>query len=86
MRCLNNAPRPDKVRREITAVLVSGPIEEFMAERRSRRRPEARYANRLTKARAVFATSRQPLSITSACPRSGILAISVTALLRFCCL
>ena len=37
-------------------------------------------------ARAVSATSRQPLSMTSACPRFGISMISVTLSFRFCCL
>src|SRR6266480_1215500 len=37
-----------------------------------------------TKASAVSATSRQPLSIVSACPRFGTLAISVTPSLRRC--
>ena len=39
---------------------------------------------RRTKARAVSATSRHPLSIVSACPRLGISTISVTPVLRFC--
>src|SRR5262252_3042876 len=39
--------------------------------------------NRLANSRAFSATSRQPASIVSACPRPGILAISVTPLLRF---
>src|SRR5258706_3075004 len=39
---------------------------------------------RRTKARAASATSRQPLSMTSAWPRPDILAISVTAWLCFC--
>src|SRR5207244_2161686 len=39
---------------------------------------------RLTNSSALSATSRQPLSITSACPRFGISAISVTPLLRSC--
>jgi hypothetical protein len=38
----------------------------------------------LTKLSAASATSRQPLSIVSACPRPGISTISVTLLLRFC--
>src|SRR5215467_3603645 len=40
--------------------------------------------NRLANSRAFWATSRQPASIVSACPRPGILMISVTPLLRFC--
>ncbi len=40
--------------------------------------------NRLTNSSAFSATSRQPASIVSACPRPGILTISVTPLLRFC--
>jgi len=44
------------------------------------------YAKRLTNASAVSATSRQPLSIVSACPRPLISTISVTAGLSFCCL
>ena len=40
--------------------------------------------NRLTNSSAVSATSRQPASIVSECPRPGILTISVTPLLRFC--
>src|SRR5262249_20600390 len=39
--------------------------------------------NRLTNSSAFSATSRQPASIVSACPRPGILTISVTPLLRF---
>src|SRR5215470_5664374 len=39
--------------------------------------------NRLVNSRAFSATSRQPASIVSACPRPGILTISVTPLLRF---
>jgi hypothetical protein len=42
------------------------------------------YANRLTNASAVSATSRQPLSIVSECPRSGTLTISVTPSLPRC--
>ena len=42
------------------------------------------HVNRLTNSRALAATSRQPASIVSVCPRSGILTISVTPLLRFC--
>ena len=42
------------------------------------------HANRLTNSSAFSATSRQPASIVSACPRPGILTISVTPLLRFC--
>jgi len=38
---------------------------------------------RMTKASALLATSRQPLSITSECPRPGISAISVT--FSLCC-
>ena len=44
----------------------------------------AAQAKRLTKSSAVWATSCQPLSITSACPRSGTSVISVTPGLRFC--
>src|SRR5215471_1436326 len=40
--------------------------------------------DRLANSRAFSATSRQPASIVSACPRPGILTISVTPLLRFC--
>src|SRR6476620_3568515 len=40
--------------------------------------------NRLTNSSAFSATSRQPASIVSECPRPGILTISVTPLLRFC--
>src|SRR6476660_4829930 len=40
--------------------------------------------NRLTNSSAFSATSRQPASIVSACPRPGILTISVTPWLRFC--
>ena len=40
-------------------------------------------AKRRTNSRAVAATSRQPLSIVSACPRLGILTISVTLSLCF---
>jgi hypothetical protein len=39
----------------------------------------AGYTKRLTKLSAVSATSRQPLSTTSACPRFGSSTISVTA-------
>ena len=42
------------------------------------------YANRLTNSSVFSATSRQPASIVSACPRPAILTISVTPLLRFC--
>ena len=42
------------------------------------------HVNRLTNSSAFWATSRQPASIVSACPRPGILTISVTPLLRFC--
>ena len=42
------------------------------------------FAKRCTNASAVSATSRQPLSIVSACPRPGISTISVTPSLRFC--
>src|SRR5262245_65198573 len=42
------------------------------------------HANRLTNSSAFRATSRQPASIVSACPRPVILTISVTPLLRFC--
>ena len=41
---------------------------------------------RLTNSSAVSATSRQPLSIVSACPRLGISVISVTPVLRAWCL
>ena len=41
------------------------------------------YVKRWTNARAVSATSRQPLSIVNACPRPGISAISVTPSFRF---
>ena len=40
--------------------------------------------NRLTNSSAFPATSRQPASIVSACPRPGILTMSVTPWLRFC--
>src|SRR5262250_1615861 len=40
--------------------------------------------NRLANSRSFSATSRQPASIVSACPRHCILTISVTPLLRFC--
>src|SRR5438477_10068367 len=42
------------------------------------------FAYRWMKASAVSATSRQPPSMTSECPRLGISTISVTALLRRC--
>jgi hypothetical protein len=42
------------------------------------------YTKRLTNASAVSATSRQPLSIVSACPRPAISAISVIPGLRCC--
>ncbi len=41
-------------------------------------------AKRLTNVSAVSATSRQPESIVSACPRLGISTISVTPSFRFC--
>jgi len=41
------------------------------------------WAKRRTNVRAASATSRQPLSIVSAWPQSGICLISVTASLRF---
>src|SRR5262249_33202982 len=40
--------------------------------------------NRLAHSSAFSATSRQPASTVSACPRPGILPISVPPLLRFC--
>src|SRR5260370_14632280 len=40
--------------------------------------------NRPTNLSAFSATSRQPASIVSECPRPGILTISVTPWLRFC--
>src|SRR5205814_6548052 len=40
--------------------------------------------NRLANSSAFSATSRQPASIVSECPRPGILTISVTPLLCFC--
>src|SRR4029077_19771469 len=39
---------------------------------------------RFTKSSAFSATSRQPASMVSECPRPGILTISVTLLLCFC--
>ncbi len=42
------------------------------------------HVNRLTNSSAFSATSRHPASIVRACPRPGILTISVTPLLRFC--
>ena len=42
------------------------------------------YVNCLTNSSTFAATSRQPTSIVSECPRPGILTISVTPLLRFC--
>src|ERR1041385_2672249 len=42
------------------------------------------HVNRLTNSSAFTATSLQPASIVSACPRPGILTISVTLLLCFC--
>jgi hypothetical protein len=42
------------------------------------------YTKRLRKVSAVLATSRQPPSIVSACPRFGIITISVTPGF-FCC-
>jgi hypothetical protein len=47
---------------------------------------DARQAKRRTKARAMSATSRQLLSMVSACPRPGISTYSVTPPLRFCLL
>jgi hypothetical protein len=47
---------------------------------------EALGSNRFTKSSAVSATSRQPRSMVSECPRFGILVISVTPGLRFCLL
>ena len=44
----------------------------------------AYFTKRSTNASAVSATSRQPLSMTSPCPRLGISTISVTASFRFC--
>jgi hypothetical protein len=44
------------------------------------------YANRLTNASAVSATSRHLLSIVNACPRFGISTISVTPRFFCCCL
>ena len=45
---------------------------------------EIAHVNRLTNSRAFSATSCQPASIASVCPRPGILTISVTLVLRFC--
>ena len=42
------------------------------------------YANRLRNSSTLSATSRQPASIVSECPRPAILTISVTPSLRFC--
>jgi hypothetical protein len=42
--------------------------------------------NRWTNASALSATSSQPLSMISACPRPGIFSISVTPWLSCCCL
>src|SRR5947209_10363235 len=42
--------------------------------------------NRRTNASALSATSRQPLSTISPCPRPGIFSISVTPALSCCCL
>src|SRR4051794_41986003 len=42
------------------------------------------HSNRLTKANAVSATSRQPLSMVNECPRPFISVISVTPSLCFC--
>ena len=44
---------------------------------------EIDHANRFTNSSAVPATSRQPASIVSECPRPGILTISVMPSLRF---
>jgi len=44
----------------------------------------AAHVNRLTNSSAFSATSRQPASIVSVCPRPVILTISVTSWLRFC--
>jgi hypothetical protein len=43
-----------------------------------------RYEKRRTKASAVSATSRQPWSMVSACPRPGISTYSVTPSFRCC--
>src|SRR5215471_19412246 len=42
------------------------------------------HANRFTNSSAFSATSRQPASMVSACPRPGILTISVTPVLLVC--
>ena len=65
------------------------PHRRSRSSRQARRRPvlhEHRYreTKRITNASAVSATSRQPLSMTSQCPRLGISMISVTVWLRFC--
>ena len=44
------------------------------------------FSTRSTKASAVSATSRHPLSIVSACPRPSTETISVIPGLSFCCL
>jgi hypothetical protein len=42
------------------------------------------YVKRCTNSNAVSATSRQPLSMVSECPRLGIFVISVAAAFRLC--
>jgi len=72
-----------------------GDVDRIIASARKARRPTGQpaatelardraHVNRLTNSSAFSATSRQPASIVSACPRPGILTISVTPSLRFC--
>jgi hypothetical protein len=69
--------------------LLAHPPEQQRAHRphprfRCARQTPRRYANRLTNSSAVSATSRQPSSMVSACPRPGISTISVMPSF-FCC-
>jgi hypothetical protein len=71
--------------RPVTVNLVGGRNVQAPAGWPRRRSNAARgQAKRLTKASAVPATSRQPLSIVSACPRPAISASSVTPPLCCC--
>src|SRR3954449_10122571 len=51
---------------------------QSVADELNRFRDDVAHSNRLTKANAVSATSRQPLSMVNECPRPFISLISVT--------
>src|SRR5690349_20030515 len=65
-----------------TSLLWPASLVDLGAGRRTTRCDRQGVTNRWTNFRAVSATSRQPLSIVSELPRSGILTISVMPSLR----